>query len=109
MVLFYSAGNEGGGGSSGDPTITMDCSSKNVIAVGSSQSSGGDPSYIAWYSSVGPAYDGRIKPDMVAPGDALMSAMSNGQDGPSCETMFKTGNTIILAEAADYNNIYITR
>ena len=32
---------------------------------------------ISWFSSYGPAADGRIKPDVVAPGDALLSANSH--------------------------------
>jgi hypothetical protein len=56
MVVLYAAGNAGG---ASPQTITMNAASKNVIAVGSSESSGGDISYIAWYSSIGPTYDNR--------------------------------------------------
>jgi hypothetical protein len=55
MILF-AAGNTG---SNGLYSITMDASSKNVIAVGSSESSGGDMAYVSWFSSQGPAYDQR--------------------------------------------------
>ena len=96
-MIFFSAGNEGSLGSS---SITMDASSKNVIAVGSSESSGGNMDYIAWYSSQGPAYDGRIKPDIIAPGDSLMSTLSNGANGASCGTEYKTGTSMAAPAAA---------
>lgn len=96
-MIFFSAGNDGKNGAS---TITMDASSKNVIAVGSSESSGGDMSYIAWYSSQGPAYDNRIKPDLVAPGDSLMSALSNGVEGATCGTEYKTGTSMAAPASA---------
>ena len=35
----------------------------------------------------------RFKPDIVAPGDSLMSALSNGDAGQSCSTIFMTGKT----------------
>lgn len=96
-LIIFSAGNDG---SNGAQTITMDASSKNVIALGSSESSGGNMSYIAWYSSQGPAYDGRIKPEIVAPGDSLMSALSNGENGASCGTEYKTGTSMAAPAAA---------
>lgn len=33
----------------------------------------------------------RIKPDLVAPGDVLVSALSNGDAGKSCGTTSMTG------------------
>ncbi|CAN0479172.1 unnamed protein product, partial [Ectocarpus sp. 8 AP-2014] len=45
---------------------------KNVVAVGSSESggvTGKDMDTVSYFSSKGPTIDGRIKPDVVAPGD----------------------------------------
>lgn len=77
VAIFFAAGN---GGSGGNGTVTAEASSKNVIAVGASETTLDSESIenIAWFSSQGPTYDGRIKPDIIAPGDAVMSAMSNG-------------------------------
>jgi hypothetical protein len=44
--------------------------SKNGISVGASLNSrdwGYNITHVAWFSSLGPASDGRIKPDFVAP------------------------------------------
>jgi serine protease AprX len=89
-VIVFAAGNEGG---SGAQTLSIEANAKNVIAVGSSESTfdSADINYVAYYSSQGPTYDGRIKPDVVSPGDSIMSALSNGKNGPSCSTTEKTG------------------
>jgi subtilisin family serine protease len=83
FIIFFAAGNSG---TSGDGTVTMDASSKNVVAVGASETTFESVAIgnVAWFSSMGPTYDGRIKPDILAPGDAVMSALSNGNSGPSC-------------------------
>lgn len=82
-VIFFAAGNSG---MIGYNTISIEAAAKNVIAVGSSESTldSTDINYIAYYSSKGPTYDGRIKPDILAPGHTIMSVLSNGGDGPSC-------------------------
>ncbi len=60
MTVFFAAGNFGGNGM-GTSTITMESSAKNVISVASGQTTLGSSniSFIAWYSSKGPPYDGR--------------------------------------------------
>ena len=60
-------------------TVASPCDSKNSICVGASNNYGPDatpemasPSYVAAFSSRGPTEDGRIKPDIVAPGTLLV-------------------------------------
>ncbi len=101
-MIFFAAGNSGAEGSDGSSTITMEASGKNMVAVGSSETTLDTPdiNYVAWYSSKGPVYDYRIKPDLVAPGDQLLSANSNGNDGQSCSTTEKTGTSMASPSAA---------
>jgi subtilisin family serine protease len=42
----------------------------------------------------------RIKPDLVAPGDSLVSVLSNGAAGPSCGTLSMTGTSMATPAAA---------
>ena len=42
----------------------------------------------------------RIKPDLVAPGDSLLSALSNGVAGSSCSTQSMTGTSMATPAAA---------
>ena len=88
MIVFYAGGNSGH-----DKTTSVESTSKNAISVESGQSTfdSANIGFISYFSSKGPAYDGRIKPDITAPGDATMSARSNGGAGASCQTTEKTG------------------
>lgn len=74
--------------------------SKNVLTVGATHSEGSyfgqlDKSnnidYIAYFSSIGPTFDGRIKPDIVAPGAAIKSAKSENSDRLHCNLVEKDG------------------
>jgi subtilisin family serine protease len=85
LTAVFAVGNEGPGGH-----IQAPSNAKNVIAVGASQSedpfgtdgcqigpSGADdPTSIIGFSSGGPTADGRIKPDIVAPGTHIQGALS---------------------------------
>jgi len=83
-ILEFSAGN------AGPDSETMDspASGKNVIATGASENVAGalagtyglyadGPDTMADFSSRGPCQDGRIKPDLVAPGTWIASAASS--------------------------------
>jgi hypothetical protein len=48
--------------------------------------------FLAWASML----FRRIKPDLVAPGDSLISALSNGNGGSSCGTTTKTGTKLSI-------------
>ncbi len=86
-ILEFSAGN------AGPDSETMDspASGKNVIATGASENVAGTlaetyglyadgPDTMADFSSRGPCQDGRIKPDLVAPGTWIASAASTNVD-----------------------------
>jgi subtilisin family serine protease len=72
FLIVFAAGNDGADGyySTGDPAC-----SKNALTVGASLNS---PNFedVAWFSSLGPSFDNRIKPDVVAPGAYIFSAKS---------------------------------
>jgi hypothetical protein len=78
-ILEFSAGNAGPGGQTiGSPAVA-----KNVIATGAAQNSrpdlliyGDGPDAMADFSSRGPCEDGRIKPDVTAPGTWIASLRS---------------------------------
>ena len=78
-ILEFSAGNAG----SGQQTIGSPAVAKNVIATGASQNNrvdfviyGEGPEAMADFSSRGPCEDGRIKPDVCAPGTWIASLQS---------------------------------
>lgn len=78
IVLVFSGGNDGVAG------LTQPKTAKNIIAVGNSESvrselggtSANNMDDLAADSSLGPTADGRIKPDVVAPGTAITGGRS---------------------------------
>lgn len=85
LILVFSAGNSSSSG------LTRPKVAKNVISVAASENlrpgyphSGGatgqadDMQVVSWFSSRGPAADGRIKPDITAPGESI----TGGRSGP---------------------------
>ena len=103
LFVLNSAGNEGGGSWQ---YIGVPADADSVCTVGAVDSLG----IVANFSSTGPTFDGRIKPDLVARGVGAWVSFSNGQCGPGNGTSFATP---ILAGAiacfwqshSNYNNI----
>ena len=61
MICMNSAGNEG----DGTCTLGIPADAEHIVTVGAVDGDG----YRAYFSSVGPTYDGRIKPDVMAMGE----------------------------------------
>jgi subtilisin-like proprotein convertase family protein len=111
MVEVFAAGNDG---ESGYGSVTPPGTAKNVISVGASENvrpiggsdgcavpdSGADDAHdLIDFSSRGPTNDGRLKPDVVAPGTHVTGAspqhpayLTDG-DG-TCNPQFPAGNTL---------------
>ncbi|MEC8383915.1 MAG: S8 family serine peptidase [Candidatus Thermoplasmatota archaeon] len=71
FTVLYSAGNDGNTG------LTPPATAKNSIAVANHHNRGGSaPDTISQTSSKGPTDDGRIKPDLAAPGSWVRSCLS---------------------------------
>lgn len=75
-LVLFAAGNAG----PGPQTIGSPGTAKNILTVGASENNradqgerGDDPDSVADFSSRGPTKDGRIKPDVVAPGTWILS------------------------------------
>ncbi len=110
IVAVFAAGNDGEWGIS-SPGVA-----KNVITVGAAESyrptwtdgCGAAPADadsaqdIAAFSSRGPTADGRIKPDLVAPGTHIQGAASQaaGYDGAGvCDPYMPAGQTLYAASS----------
>jgi len=76
LLFVVSAGNDGPGATS----IGSPGNAKNALTVGANGH--GNAASIASFSSRGPTQDQRIKPDIVGPGVAIVSAAGNSDDSP---------------------------
>ena len=103
FLILFAAGNEG---SQGSGSVAPPSTGKNVLTVGASTTGRpGTPSsgQIASFSSIGPTDDGRIKPDIVAPGVSICSARAweASAPGPSCSSARHSDGTTPLYMSAD--------
>ncbi len=73
MVVVAAAGNDGRRDAVLSPSV-----GKNVLAVGAARHGDAEPGCVVSWSSRGWTDDGRIKPDVVAPGSQVLSAANDG-------------------------------
>ncbi|HEX2959567.1 MAG TPA: S8 family serine peptidase [Chitinispirillaceae bacterium] len=66
MIIVNSIGNEG---NTEAGTLNAPADVDGVVAVGAINNRG----FLSYFSSVGPTWDGRIKPDCVAPGEGIVA------------------------------------
>ena len=71
MIVVASAGNEGG---TANPHIAVPADGISVLAIGAVTST----KTVASFSSIGPSFDGRVKPDVMAQGQAAVLANPSG-------------------------------
>ncbi len=114
MIIIFAAGNDGMRSSSNN--VGTPGTAKNIITVGAAEnyrpgwtdgcgvgSSGADNAQdIASFSSRGPTDDGRVKPDLVAPGTHIQGAASqspNYNGKGVCDMYRPSGQTLYAASS----------
>lgn len=81
IIVVASAGNEG---ATSEPHIGVPAEATNVIAVGAVNATKNYTSF----SSIGPSYDNRIKPDIMAQGVSVVLSDASGNIGTANGTSF---------------------
>ncbi len=100
LLAVFAAGNDG---QEGYFSVCNPGMSKNVLTVGAFESNffGSSPiraqskHNVAYFSSMGPTYDWRIKPDILSPGFSVTAAKAD--DGPSCAFKAEAGSSSATA------------
>lgn len=95
FIVLFSAGNDG----SGLATLSQNAVAKNIISVGAS-GNGQDLENVASFCSRGPAADGRIKPDVMAPGVGLWSAKGDDPSPPQNQYWKLSGTSMATPTVA---------
>ncbi len=95
MTIFAAAGNEGPGSTSG----SSPGNAKNVVSVGAVGH--GSSTQVISFSSRGPAADGRIKPEVMAPGSGISSARGDdSHTSNNCGVQNLSGTSMATPTAA---------
>ena len=104
MICMNAAGNEG----DGTCTLGIPADAEHIVTVGAVNASG----VRADFSSVGPTYDGRIKPDVMAMGEGTYVASGYGSwwpyyngNGTSFATPVLAGAVACLRQARPYSSV----
>jgi hypothetical protein len=112
FLVIFGAGNSGPSAS----TITGEANSKNALVVGASTlprpafvSGEGDTTMPAEFSSRGPTGDGRIKPELLAPASAVISACSRLVEGnlPGYQEYTRLQGTSMAAAVSGGSSILV--
>jgi hypothetical protein len=90
LLIAFSAGNFG----QGAMTIDHPAHAKHALTVGALEH--GEATQVAAYSSRGPTSDGRLKPDIQAPGSGTVSALGDDDDSNPPNNI-ENANTQVLS------------
>ena len=125
LILVKSAGNSRSGSGPGHPhngtlaadgeyydTCDQSSMSKNVLIVGavSSFAQAGTPDttqYVMSFSSSGPSGDGRLRPEIVADGDTILSCDDTAADGSTYVAL--SGTSMAAAAVTGATAIFLQR
>jgi hypothetical protein len=103
LIYFESAGNERGAlGCNQFNSISSPATCKNTVVVGALNS---DDNTLAGFSSIGPTDDGRLKPDITAPGCQNTGVGDEGITSPSFIDASGDGNL----DAGETQNAYVVK
>ncbi len=97
FLVLFAAGNAG----PFDDSVISPATGKNVVAVGATVHGDVEPPCPAWFSSRGLTQDSRLKPDLLAPGQDVISAAGDRQvDSSNCDVRSMSGTSMATPTAA---------
>lgn len=100
FTTFYAAGNAETGNAY-SRSMGIEATAKNILSVGATDNGSAGANNVTNFSSKGPTTDGRIKPDIVAPGNNVRTASGNASlTSFNCGSTLQTGTSFSAPTAA---------
>ncbi|MFL6246995.1 MAG: S8 family serine peptidase [Thermoanaerobaculia bacterium] len=92
-LVIFNTGNLGQVMATPRSSLSAPGSAKNTLQIGGTRTSAADDDTLAYFTLFGPARDGRIKPDLVAPARVLAGRGDVDGNPTTCEQRFEEGTS----------------
>jgi hypothetical protein len=93
LLVVFNTGNLGQVGTTPLSSLSAPGSAKNTLQIGGTRTGGSDDDTLAYFTLFGPARDGRIKPDLVAPARVLAGDFDADQNPATCDNSPQSGTS----------------
>jgi subtilase family protein len=93
MLMVFNTGNLGQPPPTPRSSLSAPGSAKNTIQVGGARNDWDDDDTISYFTLFGPARDGRIKPDLVAPARVIAADINLDQNANTCDATDQPGTS----------------
>jgi hypothetical protein len=100
LLVVFNTGNLGAVKATPLSSLSAPGSAKNTLQIGGTRSTGSDDDTIASFTLFGPARDGRIKPDLVAPAYVLAGDVDFDGRPETCDVSWQPGTSWASPSAA---------
>ncbi len=93
LLVVFNTGNLGSVGSTPLSSLSAPGSAKNTLQIGGTRIRNNDDDTLAYFTLFGPAVDGRIKPDLVAPARVLAGDIDFDENPATCDDSRQPGTS----------------
>ncbi|MDP9190546.1 MAG: S8 family serine peptidase [Acidobacteriota bacterium] len=93
LLVVFNTGNLGQVSATPLSSLSAPGSAKNTLQIGGTRTGGSDDDTLAYFTLFGPARDGRIKPDLVAPARVLAGDRDFDENPATCDDSPQSGTS----------------
>jgi hypothetical protein len=92
-LVIFNTGNLDQVGATPQSSLSAPGSAKNTLQIGGTRTKNNDDDTLSYFTLFGPARDGRIKPDLVAPAQVLAGSRDLDANPTTCEQSRQNGTS----------------